>query len=252
LQPGEVPTLARHRRQPFSRWIYVSGALFIAFAACLLFLFTDDSFYVRSIQVRGQHYTSAEELFAYSQLDGYHLLWLDTAELRRNVLQSPLVADLSVELGWPPHLLTLHIQERQPALVWVESGEETWLDIQGRVMPARSEMPHLLQVHALGGIIGLDVQRAEDFGRGRVLGALRLQEILPEGARMFLHPAHGLGWTNERGWQVWMGSGDGKAMDEKINSYRALLGDLTRRAVNVAELNIVNADAPFYKRLQGT
>ena len=84
-----------------------------------------------------------------------------------------------------------------------------------------------------------------------MLGALRLKEILPEGDHLDYHPIHGLGWTNEKGWQVWMGIGSTAIMDEKTRIYDVLVENLSSRAIDVAELNIANPDAPFYRLLWG-
>ena len=192
-----------------------------------------------------------EEVFAYSELAEYHMFWLDPVEIRKNVLRSASVADIAVEVGWPPDLVTLMIQERQPALVWSDAGDETWIDIQGRVMQARAEMPGLLHVNLIRDGGDQPLPNAEDFTNDMVLGALRLREILPEGDHLDFHPVHGLGWTNEQGWQVWMGTDTAAVMDEKIKIYYVLVENLNSRAIDVAELNIANPDAPFYRLLWG-
>lgn len=225
--------------------------LFLLFGLTLLAFFTSDVFYVRAIQVRGNTFISREEVFTYSELADYHMFWLDPDEIRANVLRSPSVADITVDVGWPPDLVTIHVQERQPALVWSDAGDETWIDIQGRVMPARAEMPGLLHVNLTNDGSADATPDAEDFNKDIVLGALRLREILPEGDHLDFHPVHGLGWTNEQGWQVWMGTDSAEVMDEKIKIYNVLVENLNSRAIDVAELNIANPDAPFYRLLWG-
>ena len=253
--PGTVPkhsaTARRERRRAFSRWRLASAVLFALFGLTLAAFFTSDVFYVRAIRVRGNTFIPGEEVFAYSELADYHMFWLDPEEIRENVLRSPSVADITVEVGWPPDLVTLHVQERQPALVWSKAGDETWIDIQGRVMPARGEMPGLLHVNLVNDGAEGSALEAADFTKDMVLGALRLQEVLPEGDHLDIHPIHGLGWTNERGWQIWMGTDPAEVMDEKIKIYEVLVENLNSRAIDVAELNIANPDAPFYRLLWG-
>ena len=253
--PGTVPKLStaarRERRRAFSRWRFISAVLFLLFGLTLLAFFTSDVFYVRAIQVRGNTFISREEVFAYSELADYHMFWLDPDEIRENVLRSSSVADITVEVGWPPDLVTLAVQERQPALVWSDAGDETWIDIQGRLMPARAEMPGLLHVNLVRDGNPEPAPSAESVSKDIVLGALRLQEILPEGDHLDYHGIHGLGWTNEQGWQVWMGTGSAAVMDEKIRIYDVLVENLNSRAIDVAELNIANPDAPFYRLLWG-
>ncbi len=253
--PGTVPKLSRparrERRLAFSRWRIVSAALFSLFGLTLLAFFTSDVFFVRAIQTRGNSFISGEEVFTYSELADYHMFWLDPQDIREKVLRSPSVADISVELGWPPNLVTLHVQERQPALVWSDAGDETWIDIQGRVMPARAEAPGLLHINLVDDGSDMPLPAADDFTKDMVLGAMRLRAVLPEGDQLDFHPIHGLGWTNEAGWQVWMGADSAAVMDEKIKIYDVLVENLDSRAIDVAELNIANPDAPFYRLLWG-
>ncbi len=253
--PGTAPKLSsasrRERRPVASRWRIISLVLLALFGLTLVVFFTSDVFYVRAIQVRGNDFITREEVFAYSELADYHLFWLDPAEIRRKLLRAASVADVSVEVGWPPNLVTLLVQERQPAVVWSDGGQETWIDVQGRAMPARAEMPGLLHVNLVHDGGDQALPNVGDIGKDVVLGALRLREILPEGEHLDFHAAHGLGWTNELGWQVWMGADSAAVMNEKIKIYKVLVENLSSRAIDVAELNIANPDAPFYRLLWG-
>ena len=225
--------------------------MFVLFSAILVLFFTSDVFYVRSIQVRGNDHITREEVFAYSDIADYHMFWLDPERIRQSVLRSPTIADITIELGWPPKLITIIVQERQPAIVWSDAGKESWIDVQGRVMQARAEMPNLLHVDLISDDYTGPKPGPEDFTGDMVLGALRLQEILPEGEHLSFHPAHGLGWTNELGWQVWMGSDSAAVMSEKVKMYNVLVENILSRAIPIAELNIANPDAPFYRELWG-
>ena len=223
--------------------------MFILFGIILFFIFSSDVFYVRSIQVRDNIHIPREEIFAFSDIANYHMFWLDPAQIRQRVLRSSSVADTAIELGWPPNLVTIIVQERKPAIVWSDGGEETWVDLQGRVMRARVEMPNLLHVNLISDRYDGPKPSAEEISGDMVLGALRLQEILPAGEHLSFHPAHGLGWTNELGWQVWMGSDSASVMTEKVKLYNVLVENITSRAIPIAELNIANPDAPFYRVL---
>ena len=253
--PGTVPKRTAparsERSRAFSRWRASSVIVFLLFSAILVLFFTSDVFYVRSIQVRGNNHITREEVFAFSDIADYHMFWLDPEQIRQSVLRSSSIADITVELGWPPNLITIIVQERQPAIVWSDAGAETWIDIQGRVMRARVEMPNLLHVNLLSDSDDGPKPRPEDFSGDMVLGALRLKEILPAGEHLSFHPIHGLGWTNELGWQIWMGSDSAAVMSEKVTMYNVLLENINSRAIPIAELNIANLDAPFYRILWG-
>ena len=253
VAPGTVPkrrtTTRRERGRIGSRWRVSSAIMFVLFGAILLLFFFSDVFYVRSIQVRGNNHISREEVFAFSDIADYHMFWLDPERIRQSVLRSSSIADISVELGWPPNLITINVQERQPAIVWSDAGAETWIDIHGRVMQARAEMPNILHVNLIAEDIDGPKPSADDFTGDMVLGALRLKEILPDSEHLSFHPVHGLGWTNELGWQVWMGSDSAAVMSEKVKLYNVLVENIISRAIPIAALNLANPDAPFYSVL---
>ena len=251
--PGSAPKRAaparKERRRVISRWRVSSAIMFVLFGAILALFFSSEVFYVRSIRVRGNNHITREEVFAFADIADFHMFWLDPERIRQSVLRSSTIADVSVELGWPPHLITMDVQERQPAIVWSDAGAETWIDLQGRAMQARAEMPNLLHVNLVPGDFAGRKPSADDFTGEIVLGALRLKEILPAGERLSFHPIHGLGWTNELGWQVWMGSDSAAVMSEKVKMYKVLVENIISRAIPIAELNIANPDAPFYSVL---
>ena len=242
------------RSGEFTRWRAISAVMFLMFALILVLFFTSDLFYVRSIQARGNDFVAREEVFAFANIADFHMFWLDPDEVRENVLRSSSIADVAVELGWPPNLVTIHLQERQPAIIWSESGNETWIDIQGRVMPARAAMPDVLRINVM--VDAFDGPAAtltdlRNLDKDLVLGALRLGEFLPAGAHLDYDSINGLGWTNERGWQIWMGIDTAAGMSEKIKAYQAYIDNLDSRGIEVSELNIANPDAPFYRLLWG-
>ena len=254
-RPGSVPQRQalpqRDGRERYLRWRAASGALFLLLGGLLAMFFVSDVFFVRSLVARGNDLMPREEIFAYSDIANYHMFWLDPAQIRDNILRSPSVADAIVELGWPPDLITVLVDERQPAIIWSDGGAETWIDLQGRTMLARAEMPHVPRVNLVKADYRGRMPAAEDFSAETVLGALTLLAQLPDGASLDYHPVHGLGWTNEQGWQIWMGSDSAAVMNEKLKIYEVLVADFNNRAVDIAELNIANVDAPFYRALYG-
>ena len=257
LHPSSLVTLPERQaldrseqRRRDARWRAVSAAVFLMFAVILVLIFTSDLFYVRSIQVHGNDFLTREEIFAFSDIADYHIFWLDSAWVSANILRSASIADAALEISWPPNLVTVRVTERQPAIVWTEAGAETWVDLQGRVMPARSELPDLLRIEVVSE--AFDEPPAASLpavNSDLVLGALQLGELLPAGTHLDYHPIYGLGWTNHSGWQVWMGSGGG--MREKIRIYEFLGAHFAAQGIEPAELSIANPDAPFYRVLWG-
>lgn len=217
----------------------------------LLFIFsTADFFYVRSIAVGGLRYLSKEEVFAFTKVANQHVFWVDPEAVRQNLLQSPSIADARVWLDWSPQLVNIVIEEREPAIVWEQSGTALWVDIQGRIMMQREDRNDLVRVSAGDnveqGILGQTGRVDEDI----VIGAIQLQELLPEATLLRYDSVKGLGYANAQGWSVWFGVG--RFMQEKVAIYRTISQDLLARGIQAGEVNIVNPDAPFYTVMWGT
>lgn len=246
--PVERPVVQHGaRRIGFTSWRMFSGFIFVSLTILLVLFFVADFFYVHSIAVAGLKYMTKEEVFALTNIANMHIFWVDPAEVRRNILRSPTVADAEVEVGWPPQMVQITIQEREPAVVWVQSGLPTWVDIRGRVMSQREDRPDLLKVQSdvQDGPLGQNVQLGVDI----ISGALQLKALNPSMTTVRYNPTKGLGYQDQRGWMAWFGVGTD--MPEKISIYNAMVDNLIGRGIQVSEINVVNPDAPFYSALRG-
>ena len=237
-----------YRGGVFPGWRLLSGFIAVTLVIVLVLFFAADVFYVRSLSVEGQEYLTREEVFALADVAGLHIFFVNAAAVRDNILRSSSVAAARVRLGWPPDMIQILLEERQPAFAWEEGGVTTWIDLQGRVMLQREERSDLLLVSALGmleGGPGTDLQLDEEI----VHGALQLHGLVPQLQQLFYHPDNGLGYTAAGGWQVWLGTGAG--MTDRMLVYDALVSDLARRGIQPTEINVENPHVPFYS-LEGS
>lgn len=224
----------------------VSGLIVLSLLGVLLLFFSAGAFYVqdiRSIAVGGLEYLTVQEVFELSQVDDVHIFWIDPAQVRESILRSSTVADVDVEVGWPPEMLRISVQERQPALVWEQAGVPTWIDLRGRVMVLREERPDLMRIvadNAVEGPLGPNVQLDPDI----VGGALQLHSLFPDLQLLRYHPEYGLGYADSHGWEAWFGTGTD--MPNKAVVYEALVKNLLSRNIQVSAINVANTHAPFY------
>jgi hypothetical protein len=222
-------------------WRVVSGLLVLTLLMVLALFFASDAFYVRSIAVGGLNYMSSNEIFGLTNVTGMHVFWVDAAQVRADILRSPTIADADVRVGWPPNMVQIIITERQPALVWEQSGTANWVDLQGRVMQQREDRPDLLRVSADSSVAG---QVGAAIDRNIVTGAVQLQTLLPNITLLRYHPDKGLGYNDQRGWEAWLGAGSD--MPTRVLIYNAIVNDLLTRGVVPTEVNINDPNAPFY------
>ncbi|MBC6936624.1 MAG: hypothetical protein DWB42_12380 [Chloroflexi bacterium] len=229
-------------------WRVFSGLMVLSLTLVLVLFFTLDLFFVHSIAVGGLKYTTKEEVFALANIANLHVFWVDPEEVRRNVLRSPTIADAKVFVGWPPNMVQIIIEEREPAVVWEQAGVAVWVDIQGRVMRQREDRADLVRVivdSSVEGPLGPNVAVPLDA----VTGALQLKTLRPNIQTLRYNPYKGLGYQDGRGWEAWFGTGT--EMPVRLRVYETLVENLMARGIQPGEVNVVNPDAPFYTVLWG-
>jgi hypothetical protein len=78
-----------------------------------------------------------------------------------------------------------------------------------------------------------------------VRSILVVAEQSPDGSKLLYDAIHGLGWTDRRGWKVYLG--EAEDMEVKIQIYRAIMerlkGDETRPAI----ISVESVHAPYYR-----
>lgn len=235
-------------RRGFS-WRIVSGLMIVLLSIVLFLLFYSDIFYVNNISVRGQEYMTVEEVFTYAEIANYHIFWVEPEQVRRNVMRYPSVADAQVTIGWPPNMVTIELEEREPILSWEQNGTVFWVDIQGNKMDVRENRPDLIRIVVDDPLVNIPLGSDGKLDTDIVYGIIQLYDLRPDVQAWRYDRVKGLGFRNNNGWDVWFGVGID--MSEKMKIYEMLSSDIIARGIQVSELNIANPDAPYYIVLFG-
>lgn len=255
----ERPALEHGVRNEFGlSWRTVSGLIVVSLLVVLAVFFLSGLFYVRSVSVFGATYLDETEVFRYADIAEVHLFWIDPEKVRQNIVDaSSVIADARVTVRWPvslgmpPNVLKtndmvqIHVEERKPALLWIQSGVVALVDVQGRVLrfpPDSEAYPDLLPVFAdasMEGPPGLDSPIPVDA----VTGALQLRTLLVGLPLLRYHPVKGLGFEEES-WSVWLGVGTN--MPNKLVIYETLRDNLLTRGITPTEINVAHPEAAYY------
>jgi hypothetical protein len=238
----ELPTVQHGLREAIISWRLFSGLIVVSLGVVLFLFFSADAFYVHTIGVSGLRYLQKDEIFRWAEIADLHLFWIDPAQVRASIMRSPAVADAEVLLGWPPNMVLINIQEREPALIWSQAGVDLWVDLHGFVlMQPPQERADLIRVVAEGA--GELLTPRDRLPGELVTGALQLAPLLGEARTLRYHPVDGLGFARPEGTEVWFGSG--VDMPTKLLVYEAILADWAARGATAREINVGNPDAPF-------
>jgi hypothetical protein len=240
----EIPSVehSQPRRVPVN-WRLFSGAIVLCLSIVIGLFFGADAFYIRSVAVGGLKYLTKEEVFAYADIANVHIFWVNPEMVRQNLLRSPSIADAQVTLSWPPNMVHIVVEEREPALIWEEGGTGFWVDVTGRVMTLRQDRNDLIRISSTATDENSPLQSghvSEDI----VFGTLELQEVMPDLLTLRYDAIKGLGLRSPDGADIWFGVGTGMA--EKYAIYQTIQADLKAQGFQAWEINIVNPDAPYY------
>lgn len=241
-RPTENTAQAAERGFSFS-WRWLSGALVLGLSSLLVFFFATDALYVSRIGVSGLEYMNQQEVYDYAAINNLHIFWLEPGAVRENLMRFPTVADAQVRVGWPPMMVNVIVEERQPALIWEQGARAMWVDINGTVMPLRAERDDLVRVVAEE-TVPEDFVAEAALDPAIVYGVLQLHDLQPTLQRWRYDATNGLGYENEAGWNVWFGTGTG--MPEKWQIYNTIAASAQARGIAVQDLNVADPDAPYY------
>lgn len=228
-------------RRSFGHWRIFSGLIVASLMLVLALFFSSDAFFIHSIAVGGLRYLTESDIFALSGIANTHVFWVDPQEVRTRILQSPTIANATVNVGWGTPMVQIVVEEREPALVLEQAGIATWIDLQGRVMRQREDRPDLLRVMNDNSLAGVPEGRVDT---SMIAGALQLHSLMPELPALRYNLEYGLGYNDARGWEVWFGTGTD--MPEKILIYNAIVEDLQRENFVPASVYVIDPDHPYY------
>lgn len=243
----------------FVSWRWLSGSLSLGLLIVLYLLLSHGEFYVHQIYVGytdSEHFLTPDEVYGLTGLANSHIFWADAAAIKAQLEANPQIASADVQIGWPPNMVQVTVTERQPALIWEQSGQRVWIDVRGRVMALRRDMPDLVRVVVEKPSQAVHIGKCQWQGVDRVLGrgdcidqntvngVLQFKALYPNVTEVVYDPVKGLGFHEGGNYTLWFG--DGIDIQTKMDVYNAIISDLRQRGITPVEINVANPDAPYY------
>lgn len=123
---------------PLGKVKWISLSLILVTLLVFIWVGTSESFYLYPdrVQVEGEHFTSAEEVYRAAAVDGLHIFFVKPSDVEKRLLALPYIREAHVGVTFPPGL-HIRVVERTPVLRWERGNEVFWVDEEGVVMPAR-------------------------------------------------------------------------------------------------------------------
>ncbi len=233
-------------------WRWLSLFLSLAFSVAIYLMWTLPEFRVSAATVNGNQRLSAEEINAVLNVAGQPVFNMTPLDLETRLrLNYPELASANIAVTLP-NALTVNVTERKPIIVWQQNGGYTWIDADGVAFRPRGAAENLISVAAIAAPApGLpsanDPLSPVPFLSQDMVEAIQtLAPSVPAGTPMIYDPAYGLGWNDDRGWQVFFGT-DAKDMVLKLQVYQAMVASLTQHGIYPTFISVQYVNAPYYR-----
>ncbi|MBN1303921.1 MAG: FtsQ-type POTRA domain-containing protein [Anaerolineales bacterium] len=233
-------------------WRWLSFALVILITWALYTLGTAPQFSVQAAEVQGNVYVNSNEINNILDLQGRSIFTLTPAGIKEQLGRTfPELAEIEVSVNLPNQVI-VDVTERQPIIKWQQGDGYTWIDASGIAFRPRADVPGLINVNALAA--PPLVAKADDdpftpapFITTDMIAALQtLAPFVPEGTAITYDPYYGLGWYDNRGWQVYFGHVT-ENIALKLRIYQTMVDWLTNRGLKPTLISVAYTNAPFYR-----
>ena len=238
-------------------WRLLSGLILVMMLASGFMLLNTPTFQVDLVEVKGLERLTLADLDQVLGITGESVVSLDAGEIRQTLLSHfHGIQEVRVVVGLPASV-QVTVQERQPVMAWDFQGETRWVDEAGIVFEPGSEDDQLpLTVHAeimpvlpeteTADINGIVEPQYERFDVALVHVIQSMSKYLPAGALLAYDANNGLGWTDERGWQVYFGISLDE-IDQKLIVYQSIVEKLDSEGIQPSLISVEYLHAPFYR-----
>ena len=259
-------------------WRGISFLMAIFLAALLYFFWTSPIFRVDQPIVTGLKRTKASHMTSLLDVEGKVIFDVNASQMENEIMDAfPEVSSASVTIDFPSKV-AITVTERVPVLVWQQDEKSVLVDQDGITFPIREDMlldsyprviaqgdpPEVVEQtddSSMLDLAGLDVFSLSevkdrlDFTEERnveqILSVEMVESILilvsraPTEAELIYDPMVGLGWKDQRGWDVYFGELEN--LDMKLNVYEAILENLKANNTRPSMINVALVHTPYYR-----
>jgi cell division protein FtsQ len=233
-------------------WRLVSLLLVAMLAGAIYAVWTAPEFKVQAVEINGLVRLTREDIETVLSLEGQPVFTISPSKIKVDLMEAfPEIADISVSVGLPD-AVSVTLEERQPVLALRLGDEEIWVDSDGVGFPPRGDSGPLPIVAGEGIALLSGSDGAEGITRYNpqiIQAVLAMSAYVPPGQSMVFDDQHGLGWVDDRGWQVYFGThlADAGEMEMKLRVYDVLVQRLDENGVWPKFISVEFLHAPYYR-----
>ena len=259
-------------------WRFASFVMAGFLGIVLYYLANSPIYRVEEAEISGLRNLSYTSVDSVLDVSGKSVFELDAGQMRQELVDAfPEFSSVSVAVVLP-QTVAITVTERVPVMIWQQGGRSKLVDADGMTFPVRNDLaldsypvidaqgdpPDLVlpdSTDSSSEFPGLDVLagenpldlpvngKAEQFlSQEMVEAILTMAGSAPSGAILVYDPTYGLGWKDQRGWDVYIG--DVEDIKMKLSVYDAILEHLKAADTRPILINVAYVHAPYYRLQQ--
>jgi hypothetical protein len=233
-------------------WRLLSLLLIAVLAGAIYAVWTAPEFQVQAVELQGLVRLTPTDINTVLGIENQPIFTISPSKITEDLQAAfPEIAKVSVDIDLPASVVVT-IEESLPVLAILVDGEEIWIDEVGVGFPARGDTGPLPTIETsdlafFGGVEGSGGQYL--FDPKMVQAILVVTAYVPPGQTLVFDEEHGLGWTDERGWEAYFGFNleDTAEMEMKLKVYDALVQRLEDNGVWPRLISVEFLHAPYYR-----
>ena len=255
-------------------WRLLSGLLAVVFCLSLYMLWNDARFVIEDVDIAGLQRLDPADVAAVMDVRNLSIIEIHPAQIADQLsLAFPELMDIEVGIAFPA-AVGVSATERQPKISWHNGDQVYWIDPEGMVIPPRGELAESLvaiTANSQPPLIALPLPAETDAAKGGKPGKAipvtsepiwgrqvdpaflkateELRPYIPAESNLVYNSASGLGWTDPRGWQVFIGQTLAN-IDQKLVVYQSVVDALGQRGIIPSMISVEHVHAPFYRTEQ--
>ena len=254
-------------------WRLLSFILVCVFSFTIFTAWQSPDYKVSTVHIEGLQRLREDDVLGVLDIYGLHIFTLEPERISHFIQQHfPELRDVQVKLSLPAQV-SIHLVERQPMIAWQFKDNLLWIDSEGYLIPARGEVNQMLTIQAdtlpSYRLIGKEDSSTENVIRdkpkfkeykndlvffsipkqinGNLLTAiLQLNAWMPDESVLLYQEKRGIGWTDMRGWDVFVGS-KLENINDKMLMYETIVRKLEEQGIQPSIVSVEFLHAPYYR-----
>ncbi len=254
-----LPSLPRVR----IGWRLLSILLFMMLVVALYIAWNSPTYRVSHIEVKGLQRLKVEEIESILELDNQLIFMVEPRAIEKKLLSTfPQLNKVHVQVDVPAKV-RINVSERQPVLVWKQGEETLWVDSMGVAFTPHGEPAPVVIVEAEDSpftspqseelFVEVNGHRDEANGQTKrflppqlVSAILAISHRLPNHTTLKYSNVYGLGWRDERGFDVYFGI-DTTDAEMKMQVYQAIVEYLDKEQIQPVMVSVEHLHAPYFR-----